>query len=41
MRGDDADQHEWVADDQDAANAFFAGMDTIRDVDILLGRPLR
>lgn len=38
MRGDDADQYEWMADDQDAANAFFAGTDTIRDIDILFGR---
>lgn len=38
MRGDDADQYEWPADDQDAADAFFAGTDTIRDIDILFGR---
>lgn len=38
MRGDDAEQYEWVAEDQAAANAFFAGTETIADIDILFGR---
>ena len=38
MRGDDTEQYEWAAEDSAAANAFFAGTGTVRDIDILFGR---
>lgn len=38
LRGDDREQYEWRAQDETAANAFFAGASDIQGIDILFGR---